>query len=90
MVVRIETNGTLRIFHGYPGRSGCVKNADKAEDKSRAEFSAQAKSMNVSAKLDLLSSYFKAELPEKDTDAVLSDIYKVMFMYDPGLGINSP
>ena len=33
MVVRIETNGTLRIFHSYPGRSGCVKTADKADEK---------------------------------------------------------
>src|SRR5215207_1373129 len=32
MVVRIETNGTLRIYHGYPGRSGCVKTADRTEE----------------------------------------------------------
>ena len=44
----------------------------------------------MSAKLDLLSAYFKAELPENDTDAVLSDIYKVLFVYDPGLGVNAP
>jgi hypothetical protein len=29
-------------------------------------------------------------MPENNTDAVLSDIYKVMFVYDPGLGINAP
>lgn len=89
MVVRIESNGTLRIYHGYPGRSGCIKVADKADDKARAEFRARYDSAAVSANLDLLSAYFKAELPENDTDAVLSDIYKVLFTYDPGLGINS-
>lgn len=90
MVVRIESNGTLRIYHGYPGRSGCVKKADKADDQDRAAFRERAKTANVSAKLDLLRAYFKAELPEKNTDAVLSDIYAVLFVYDPGLGINTP
>jgi hypothetical protein len=90
MVVRIETNGTLRVFHGYPGRSGCVRTADKADEKDRAGFRARSKDMDVSAKLELLSAYFKAELPENDNDAVLSEIYRVLFVYDPGLGVNSP
>lgn len=89
MVVRIETNGTLRIYHGYPGRSGCVQKADKADKKKEADFEARSKTMDVSTKLDLLSAYFKAELPENNTDAVLSDIYRVLFVYDPGLGINA-
>src|SRR5512146_3242533 len=42
MVVRIETNGTLRIYHGYPGRSGCVQIADKADKKDRAAFSTRS------------------------------------------------
>jgi hypothetical protein len=45
--------------------------------------------MDVPAKLKLLRAYFAAELPEKNTDAVLSDIYSVLFVYDPGLGINA-
>lgn len=90
MVVRIETNGTLRIYHGYPGRSGCVLKADAADERDRAAFREQSSAADVSAKLKLLRAYFKAELPEKNTDAVLSDIYGVMFVYDPGLGINSP
>ena len=89
MVVRIETNGTLRIYHGYPRRSGCVQIADRTDERERAEFRAQASTMNVPAKLELLSAYFKAELPENDSDAVLSEIHRVLFVYDPGLGINS-
>jgi hypothetical protein len=89
MVVRIETNGTLRVYHGYPGRSGCVKTADKADERARAEFRAQSSTRDVSAKLELLSAYFKAELPENDSDAVLTSIHKVLFVYDPGLGVNS-
>jgi hypothetical protein len=90
MVVRIETNGTLRIYHGYPNRSGCVLKADRADDKARDDFRAKNSSDATSAKLDLLAAYFKAELPEKNNDAVLTDIYKVLLVYDPGLGINTP
>jgi hypothetical protein len=89
MVVRIETNGTLRIFHGYPGRSGCVQKADRADEKDRAEFKERSKPEEISAKLGLLSAYFKAEMPTQNTDAVKSDIYRVLFVYDPGLGVNS-
>jgi hypothetical protein len=89
MVVRIETNGTLRIYHGYPGRSGCVVSADQADKQRRADFRARSSSDASMAKLDLISAYLKAELPDKDNDAVLTDIYKVLFDYDPGLGINS-
>src|SRR5258706_275782 len=77
MVVRIETNGTLRIYHGYPGRSGCVLTADKADKKRQAEFRARSDATHVSAQLELLSAYFKAELPENDSDAVLNEIYRV-------------
>jgi hypothetical protein len=90
MVVRIETNGTVRVFHGYPGRSGCVLKADKADDKERSDFRTKMKSIDVSSKLDLLAAYFKAEKPELNNDAMLSDIYKVLFTYDPGLGVNAP
>lgn len=90
MVMRIESNGTLRVFHGYPGRSGCVVQADRADEKARAAFRAQAPGMNVSAKLELLSAYFKAELPEHDNDDFLNQIYRVLFMFDPGLGVNAP
>ena len=90
MVVRIETNGTLRIYHGYPGRSGCVQVADADGAQARTEFRARSKTLDVSAKLDLLSAYFKAELPANDSDAVLNEIFRVMFTYDPGFGVNQP
>jgi hypothetical protein len=89
MVIQVESNRTLRIYHGYPGRSGCVQQAAKADEKDRAEFRERSNATDVSAKLALVRAYFKAELPEKSSDAVMSDIYKVLFVYDPGLGVNS-
>jgi hypothetical protein len=90
MVVRIETNGTLRIYHGYPNRSGCVQKADRADERARDAFRANAETHDASGKLELLAAYFKAELPENNNDGVLTDIYKVLLVYDPGLGVNSP
>jgi hypothetical protein len=87
MVVLVESNGTLRLYHGYPGRSGCAKIADDAERKLRAAF--RARPDTSLEKLDLLAAYFKAELPEKSSDAVLTEIDKLLFAYDPGLGINA-
>ena len=90
MVVLIESNNTLRVYHGYIERSGCVLIAEKDNAKAKADFRASAASNNASAKLGQISAYLKAELPEKSSDAVLSDIYRVLFSYDPGPGINSP
>ena len=90
MVVLLESNGTLRVYHGYPGRSGCVKTADKNDERERTAFKENSNQQEVSDKLKLLRAYFKAELPDKNNDGVLSDIFKVLFVYDPGLGINAP
>ncbi len=89
LVVQIESNRTLRIYHGYPGRSGCVQKAAKADAADRAEFRSRSNPTEVSAKLALIRAYLKAELPDQSSDAVVSDIYKLLFVYDPGLGINS-
>ncbi len=87
MVVLIESNGTLRVYHGYP-TSGCARVADLASDKLRAEFRAGINKQSTYDMLDALTAYFKAEMPENDNDGMLSDINKVLFTFDPGLGVN--
>lgn len=89
MVVRIESNGTLRIYHGYPGRSGCVVTADKQDKQTRADYKARRNDDANMATLDLIAAYLKAELPAQNNDGVLTDIYRVLFDYDPGLGVNA-
>jgi hypothetical protein len=88
MVVSVESNRTLRIYHGYPGGSGCVGKAEAIDERSRAEFRERSDAAAVSAKMTLVRAFLKAELPNKATDAVMSDIYRVLFVYDPGVGIN--
>lgn len=89
MVVQIESNRTLRVYHGYPGRSGCVLKADRARDQARAEFTARMADVPVSANLAAIRAYLKVAAPDQATDAVMSDVYKVLFVFDPGLGINT-
>src|SRR5204863_149597 len=40
MVVEIQTNGTLRIYHGYPGRNNrhCCNVARREDEAAREEF----------------------------------------------------
>lgn len=92
MTVLVETNGTLRVYHGYAGRSGCATDVDKNDQAARDAWRAakDADGLTASDKLDLLSAYFRAELPECDSDDFLNQVYRVLFMYDPGPGVNTP
>jgi len=90
MVVRIEVNGTLRIYHGYPGRSGCVLKADAHDDEAREKFADGAEARDASGKLELLKSFLEDEHPQLANDKHLTEIYKVLFKYDPGDGVNHP
>lgn len=84
MVVRLETNGTLRIFHGYPGRSGCVRDHDAAPARS-----VKRSPDEVSAALEDVASHLLS-IGVEATDDVLNDVYRVLLRPDPGLGVNRP
>lgn len=91
MVVEIQTNGTLRIYHGYPSRNStdCCNVAAIEEEKARAEFDLSARA----AKLPILSDFIAQEFPdlaESERMNLLSEIVGTMFSYDPGPGINRP
>jgi hypothetical protein len=91
MVVEIQTNGTLRIYHGYPGRNDkqCCNAARREDEKLRAAFDSSKRS----EKRDLLLAFLEHEFPDKTAEErqdLLSDILDVMYSYDPGLGINRP
>lgn len=87
MVILIETNGTLRVYHGYPNSSGCVKHVERIRDAAKDLFARQHGS--ATEKLACVRAYLKAELPALHNDKVMGDIYKVMFVFDPGLGVNA-
>lgn len=91
MVVEITTNGTLRIYHGYPGRDSkhCCNAASHADDKAREAF----KPKDRTAKYHQILAFLESEFPdktEKEQLALLNDILDLMYSYDPGLGVNRP
>lgn len=91
MVVEIQTNGTLRIYHGYPSRNSndCCNAAAAEDEKARAEFDL---SIRIE-KLPILTAFIASEFPdlsETEQTSLLNEIVGTMYSYDPGPGINRP
>jgi hypothetical protein len=91
MVVEITLNGTLRIYHGYPGRNDkhCCNVARRNEEKAQAEF----RSRKTPETFHLLAAFLQDEFPrmtDRERLDLLNDILNTVFSYDPGIGINRP
>jgi hypothetical protein len=91
MVVEIQTNGTLRIYHGYPGRSrdDCCNVASRENKEARAKF----ESGKGSEKQTMILAFLEREFPDRTEDErsdLLSKILVTLYSYDPGIGINRP
>jgi hypothetical protein len=90
MVVEIENNGTLRIYHGYPGRhNDCCEAAVRELKKAQAEFGTG----KGSEKENLLRAFLEHEFPDmigEERLDLLGKILQTMYSYDPGIGINRP
>jgi hypothetical protein len=91
MVVEIQINGTLRIYHGYPGRNDeqCCNVASREDEEARGRFD----STKRSEKRDILIAFLQHEFPDMTGDErldLLSKVLDTMYSYDPGLGMNRP
>jgi hypothetical protein len=91
LVVEIETNGTLRIYHGYPGHGAkhCCNVARRKEEKAQSQF----KSTRTPETFRKLLAFLEHEFPEqteKERLNLLNEILNTMFSYDPGIGVNRP
>lgn len=91
LVVEITTNGTLRVYHGYPhgGRTHCCNAALHERERALAQFTSK-KSRDTRDKLRALLEEARADMTREERDALVEDIVRVMFDYDPGLGVNRP
>lgn len=89
LVVEIQTNDTLRIYHGYMGNSNhCCNIASRENKKLRDEFKPQEPE-----DYELIQSFIEFEFPtmcKEEQNELLNNIMSLMFSYDPGLGINQP
>jgi hypothetical protein len=91
MVVEIQTNGTLRIYHGYPGRDikQCCNVANRKDDEARTKFESSPRPR----KDKLILAFLEHKFPDMTMDErmkLLSSIINTMFSYDPGIGVNRP
>lgn len=91
LVVEVQTNGTIRIYHGYLGQSSkhCCNIAAKQLAEARAAFDTSQRSKVWPS----LLAYLKDEFPDmelEDRTKLLNKILDLMFEYDPGIGINRP
>ncbi len=91
MVVEITVNGTLRIFHGYPGRNHthCCNAVRAKEEKARKEWEA-SKPVPPLAELRAFLDDTFVELSPDERVTLLTKIVDVMFSFDPGFGVNVP
>jgi hypothetical protein len=91
MVVEVQTNGTLRIYHGYPGRDDnqCCNAASREGKKAAAEFESGKRAEMQSRIL----AFLEHEFPDRTRGArleLLNTILDTMYSYDPGIGVNRP
>jgi hypothetical protein len=91
MVVEIAINGTLRIYHGYPGRDHkqCCNAASRNEEKAQAQF----RSGKTPELFHVLLAFLEHDFPDLTGRALvglLNEILNTLYEYDPGIGINRP
>lgn len=91
VVVQITDNGTLRVYHGYPGgdqRHCC----NAAEREAQAAFDSHRRADGV-AEYRALWEWLADERPDLDDAArsrLVNDVLNGVFGYDPGVGVNQP
>ena len=91
LVVELQTNGTLRIYHGYPLRdpSHCCNRAAEEFRKQRAEFDSSKRSKVWRKVLAFLEQEFP-NLPPDEKTRLVNDVLEATCGFDPGLGVNHP
>ena len=91
MVVEIALNGTLRIYHGYPGGHNkyCCNVARRKEEQAEAQFKS-SKTPETTAKLLAFLEHEFPDLKERERLDLLNEILNTMYSYDPGIGVNRP
>lgn len=88
VVIHVEMNGTLRVYHGHPG-DGCCRDATVVRDAAYDRF---VRNIPPGA-LNDLRLFLTAEFPALDAAAVLKlvgDVAGVLWGFDPGIGVNRP
>jgi hypothetical protein len=91
LVVELQVNGTLRIYHGYPGRKDkqCCNVVVERDKKAREDYE---KSKPVPNR-EMLLAFFEDEFPamtKTERYAMFNKVVDIIYTYDPGYGVNGP
>jgi len=91
MVVEIQTNGTLRIYHGYP-RGGSQYCCDKASNADKEAYDSYDTSEGAEKQPKVLAFLEKEfpEMPKDERQRLCKKVIVMMYSYDPGIGVNRP
>ncbi len=91
LVVEIQANQTLRIYHGYPGRrSACCEQAFAANEQARREHDSAPWFASEGIVSDLVREELLPGAAPADQQTLTHQILDLLFGYDPGLGVNRP
>jgi len=91
MVVELQTNSTLRVYHGYPRRSqACCNQAAKVDRKAAKALAKESWLANKSMVIRFVEQELLCEAPPQEQRELAWKILDMVFGYDPGLGINGP
>ena len=91
LVVEIQVNGTLRIYHGYPGRNN--SHCCNVASREHAAASAKIQPNQGAEKKDVILAFLEYEFPDMTRNErlrLLTQILDTLYSYDPGIGVNRP
>lgn len=91
MVVDVETNGTLRIYHGHLNRDPkeCSTKGKEQIERAEREF-VETVPAGIAGRLDELLAAERPDLGERDRMRLINDVISAAFRFDPGTGRNRP
>lgn len=90
LIVEVQTNGTLRIYHGYPNQPhSCYGKALAADEKARTEHDDNKESIDKKQLSEFIRNQFP-EMDKKEQRSLYNEILNTLYFYDPGIGVNRP
>lgn len=90
LLVELLSNGTLRIYHGYPGNQNhCCEIALRERQAAMAKFQPGSGYENRR----ILATFIEEEFPTKTREQraeLVNEVLDTLYGFDPGEGINKP
>lgn len=90
MVIDVETNGTLRVFHGYASvPASCLRKADRARADALALVDVGRRERGRGPLAAFLKHQFP-DLTDIERGALLGRVLDSLYGFGPGVGVNRP